>query len=157
MRKNQGITLIELMVAVLIIALIATIGLVAFRSAQAKSHDAKRAYDASQYVKALLMYAQENDGNYPPDSGYLGRGEAVDSQLKKYFPALPKDPLDKGGTGANDYYYYYVKDNLCNGLTFPTVSVENMETAKAEFHNNSCGDGSNEGNADKADYLIIIR
>ncbi len=157
MKKNQGLTLIELMVVVLIIALLITVGVVAMKNARAKARDAKRVYDITQYAKAARLYADENGGQFPVESGYLGRSGQTNDDLKKYLPMLPPDPQDDGGTRTDSKYYYYVAANSCQGEVWPTVHVQNVETANEDYYNNPCAEGSVEGNANFADYLIIIR
>jgi prepilin-type N-terminal cleavage/methylation domain-containing protein len=157
MKANQGLTVIELMVVVLIIALVSTIGVVAIRNAQVKARDAKRAYDLSQYAKALVIYSQEHGGNFP-DSNYngpIGCGRSIDSQLVKYIPNLPRDPLDVKRNCSPSYYY--IADNVCSGNIAPTIHVKKMETSNPDYHVNTCRDGSGEDFANSADYLIIVR
>ncbi|MDX9893208.1 MAG: type II secretion system protein [Patescibacteria group bacterium] len=158
-KKKQGITLIELMVAFLIITMIATVGIISIKNTRAKSRDAKRAYDIQQYAKALRLYAQDHGNNFPAANGYLGRGSELDEMLRPYFRDLPKDPLDTGGDSMLDYYYYYVASNVCLGVNYPTVHAQNMETDKSELNDNTCTDGlggSDNGYADQADFLAII-
>lgn len=160
MKKNQGLTLIELLVVILIIAMLATFGVVAYKQARAKGRDAKRVYDAAQFVKAMVLYAQENSGAYPPDSGYLGRGGAIDTDIAKYLANPPKDPSDSGGTAASSYYYYYLANNNCEGEVLPTIHVQNIETSNVSYHQNPCtlgASGSENGYASEADYLLIVR
>ncbi|NUM25091.1 MAG: type II secretion system protein [Candidatus Buchananbacteria bacterium] len=159
MNKQRGLTLIELMVVILIIVFIATVATIAVKNARTKTRDTKRIYDIQQYAKAIRLYAQENQGQYPLENGYLGRNDAVNTDLSKYLPNLPSDPSDKGGTTGSDYYYYYVANNICNGITHPTVHVQNIETSQADFNNNGCPEGlggSENGYANAADYLIVI-
>ena len=160
MKKSPGITLIELMVGILIIALIATVGLVALKNARAKARDARRIFDINQYAQALRIYAQENpEGTFPTEGGFLGANHlsaAINDQLRKYIPELPSDPQDDGGTTFNDNYYYYVAQNSCQGQIYPTVHVQNIESGNPDFYNNPCIAGLAEGNANSADYLIIL-
>lgn len=160
MHSRRGLTLIELMVVILIIALIATVAVVAVSSARAKARDTKRAYDISQYAKALTIYSQENNGTFPAQDGFLGRGGVIDAALAKYLPDAPPDPLDSGGTGTNDYYYYYVAQNNCQNEMFPSVHVQHIESSNPDFHVNPCtlgAGGGEHGYANQADYLLIIR
>ncbi|OGY46060.1 MAG: hypothetical protein A2744_04060 [Candidatus Buchananbacteria bacterium RIFCSPHIGHO2_01_FULL_44_11] len=155
--NHQGLTVIELMVVIFIIALIATVGLVAWQNSRFKAHDAKRIYDIQQYAKAIRLYDLENK-RYPQDSdcpggsctGQLGwdKNASPNNVLAPFFPALPADPLANGNTGLNDYFYYYHERNPNCGNK-PTVSVENMATGNSEYHFNPCV-------GDSADYLIVL-
>ncbi len=158
-RGHRGVTLIELMVVVLIIALLATVGMVTLKNTRGKARDAKRVYDVQQYAKALRLYADEHEGNFPVTNGFLGtaRNDAVNAEIKKYIPSEPSDPLDRGGSGALDYYYYYVAANTCAGETVPTVHAQRIESNTAEYNQNPCSGESNTGNADVAEYLVIVR
>ena len=160
MSKRKGLTLIELMVVILIIAFIATIAMAVVKNARTRARDTKRIYDIQQYAKAIRLYAQEYQGQFPSNNGYLGRSGDISNDLAPFLPSLPPDPSDKNGTGANDYYYYYVAANVCNGQVVPTVHVQNVETNNEEYNNNGCTDGlggSENGYANSADYLIMIQ
>jgi prepilin-type N-terminal cleavage/methylation domain-containing protein len=155
---KKGLTLIELMVGILVIALIATIGMVAMKNARAKSRDAKRVYDIQQYAKAFVMYAQENDGKFPSSSGYLGCNGEIDNQIREYLPDLPVDPSDPKRQCNGDYYYYYVGQNDCSGIgnIVPTLHIRKMETNNPDYHQNPCVAGSEVGGAKNAEYLIVV-
>jgi prepilin-type N-terminal cleavage/methylation domain-containing protein len=156
----KGLTLIELMVSILVIALLITIGMVAMKNAQAKARDAKRVYDLQQYAKALRLYAQASaTGAYPQTSGYLGRkyDTELNNELKNYIPDLPSDPKDIKESETGNYFYYYIPNNNCSGGNFPTLHTVNIETSNADYYQNDCTDGSAEQGANIADYLIIIR
>ena len=160
MQSRRGLTLIELMVAVLIIALIATVAVIAVGNARGKARDAKRMYDIAQYAKALIIYAQENNGTFPAQDGFLGRGGLVDAALAKYLPQAPADPIDSGGMGTDDYYYYYVAQNNCQNEIVPSVHVQHIESSNPDFHVNPCtlgAGGSEHGYANQSDYLLIVR
>ncbi len=66
--RNQGFTLIEILVTLVIIGLLSTVGLRSFMSSQQRSRDAKRKSDLKQIGVALETYY--NDKNqYPVSSG----------------------------------------------------------------------------------------
>src|SRR3989338_7758435 len=70
--SRKGFTLIELMVAITIIAIISTIGLVTYSKAQMLGRDAKRKQDLRSISIALQLYYQANK-RYPetgPANGY---------------------------------------------------------------------------------------
>lgn len=54
--SKQGFTLIELMVAIAIVAILATIGIVAFGEIQKSARDSKRKSDLEDIRKALYLY-----------------------------------------------------------------------------------------------------
>jgi prepilin-type N-terminal cleavage/methylation domain-containing protein len=158
--SKRGVTLIELMVSILIIALLTTIGLVVMRNSRVKARDAKRVYDLQQYAKALRLYVQSDPlGAYPSSAGYLGKNHPenqTNNDLKPYIPDLPSDPRDPGGGETGNYFYYYIPNNTCLGGIYPTIHVLNMETSNPDYYHNDCIDGSSEQGADRADYLIIV-
>jgi general secretion pathway protein G len=88
MRKatlNNGFTLIELIVTATITAILMTIGIVSYRSANEQSRDTKRKSDIEQIRASLEMYKADN-GYYPA---------VLDDLLtNNYIQAVPKDPQD---------------------------------------------------------------
>lgn len=106
LQKNQGFTLIELLVVVSIIALLSTVVFAAVQDARTKARNTAKNNLVLEYVKALELYRDENNGSYPisgaPDSfpvciGYspiescygstLTVGsETINNSLKKFLP-----------------------------------------------------------------------
>jgi prepilin-type N-terminal cleavage/methylation domain-containing protein len=66
--KQKGFTLIELLVVISIIALLASVILVAVNGARSKARDAKRAADLTQLAKAIELF-NDQTGQYPTVSG----------------------------------------------------------------------------------------
>lgn len=108
-KLKLGFTLIELLVVMAILGLLATVGLVSFRTAQLKGRDARRKHDLEQIQKALEMYFNDK-GQYPASipsgGGYWQDTGVVDGAL--YMKKVPSDP--KGGnycytSDANGSYY----------------------------------------------------
>lgn len=90
---KKGFTLIEVLVAVTIIAVLVSIGVVSYSSVNKRSRDAKRKGDVEQLRSALEMY-RADIGSYPN----LGGGSWVDASglsvtlVSAYLPAIPSDP-----------------------------------------------------------------
>jgi len=62
----SGFTLIELLVVIAIIAVLATLGIGASRSAIETANSARCASNLKQIVSGILQFAQENNGALPP-------------------------------------------------------------------------------------------
>jgi prepilin-type N-terminal cleavage/methylation domain-containing protein len=128
-----GFTLIELMIAITILAVISSIGFVTYTNSQISARDGRRKQDLRSIATALELYYQTNkrypctgsnvwvnsssggnwitdpDGDLASASG--GCGDTADKALDStYINILPKDPTNNGGTGTwmgdNTSYIY---------------------------------------------------
>lgn len=91
---RKGFTLIEVLVAVTIIAVLVSIGVVSYSSVNKRSRDAKRRGDIEQLRSALEMY-RADIGSYPDPSGDGSWTDAsgLSAELvSTYIPAIPSDP-----------------------------------------------------------------
>lgn len=101
-KSNSGFSLIELMVAIIIIAIIASVGLVNYSQSQLVAKDSKRKSDIQEIQKALEQYySASNPSVYPAN---INTGGPIDS--KTYFQSghIPKDP------NGSDYTLYRAPD-----------------------------------------------
>lgn len=64
MKKQTGFTLVELIVAVTIMALLASVGVVSYGATALKSRDAKRLSDM-EIIRSALEICRSQDGAYP--------------------------------------------------------------------------------------------
>lgn len=126
-RTSAGFTLIEIMVATTIIAVLSVIGIVSYNSVNKRSRDAKRKSDLEQVRSALEMYRADN-GSYPGTSATfitlttLDAGNGTGPLVPSYLPSIPMDPKSRtttpipyyySPTGNGPPYYSYC---LCGGV-----------------------------------------
>lgn len=90
---RRGFTLIEVLVAATIIAVLISIGVVSYGSVNKRSKDAKRKGDVEQIRSALEMYRADT-GYYPNiGSGVWANAFGLSTLLvSTYLPAIPSDP-----------------------------------------------------------------
>lgn len=126
--KSNGFTLIELLVVIGIVAILATIVLVAVNPARqfASARDTARRNDLYQILNAIHQYAVENQGVYPTqinttflDIGASGLNLAPDL-VPTYIPAIPIDPQ----TGSSNTTGYVVAKEADGRLTATASSAE---------------------------------
>lgn len=115
MQKNgqpagrQGFTLIEILVAATIIAVLSVIGVASYTSINRRSRDAKRKSDLEQVRSALEMYRADK-GFYPGSStGFiqltsLDNGSGSGPLIPTYMPSIPMDPKSTSQTPITYYY-----------------------------------------------------
>lgn len=89
---QRGFTMIELLVAATIIAVLSTIGIVSYTSLNQRARDGKRKADLEQVRSALELYRTDN-GEYPEQANYnLMVGELVSTDyLGDPAPVDPKN------------------------------------------------------------------
>ena len=129
----HGFTMIDLMTAISIIALISTMGAAAVKRAQEKGRDARRLADLGQIERALALYYNDN-GRYPAvELAYTGDTTCgsnwciLETALAPYLTHLPRDP--KGLQIA--FVYFYDADAADNYQTYGLMMV--VESA-GNFH-----------------------
>ncbi len=106
-KLNAGFTLIELLVAISIVAILGTVGLVVYSSAQKGARISKRAEDLKSIQTAIELFKQST-GKYPVQSASfacVASLSGVNALAPSYMPSIPQDPLDLTPTGANCYQY----------------------------------------------------
>lgn len=106
--KSRGFTLIELMVAMGILAIVASVGYATFANAQVVGRDGKRRQDLESLRQALLVYKQSPSNNhlYP---GSLGALSPV------YINSVPQDPNGGG---------YNYQPNISNTSYYICATLE---------------------------------
>lgn len=125
LRCGRGFTLVELLVVVVIIAVLASLGVVSFQSAKSSANRAKCASNMRQLGIGLIAYAQDHHGKLPGSQHFQTRG-STDSwvfAIQDYFggeiheiricPADPKGPERV----LNNASSYVLNDFLDSGAT----------------------------------------
>lgn len=105
-RKTVGFTIVELLIVVVVIAILASITIVAFNGVQQRTKNTRISTGAQQYNKAFESYKAVN-GSYPTYAGCLGANYPndvcwllngapersvsanLDTQLREFLPAKP--------------------------------------------------------------------
>lgn len=82
--QRKGFTILELLIVIAIIAILVSMGTVAYSSAQKKARDGKRTADMKAIQNAYEQYYADNNSVYPA---------TVNSLSGTYLPAgVPEDP-----------------------------------------------------------------
>lgn len=133
---KKGFTLIELMVAITIVAVISAIGYISYSSAQISSRDAKRKQDLRSLATALEVYHQAN-GRYPCTGGVAQVSNNIfKDQLnqwlqdtcgiggttymdQRYINKMPRDPLKDAG----DPFTATNNNNVPTGFSYRTLTT----------------------------------
>jgi len=134
---RQGFTLIEILIAIAIIAILTAIGIVSYGSVNRRARDAKRFGDIEQIRSALEMYRSDK-GYYPAvnTSGFDSAANLNDALNTSggYIPVIPADPQN------TVHSYYYAASNLdgVSGNYYGYCLCSYLETQ--ETTTSSCAD-----------------
>lgn len=134
MKKNKrGFTLIEVLVAASIIAILATIGMVSYQAAGRNGRDAKRKSDLEQLRSALEIYKSDNSV-YSITTSCV----ASDLLLNKYINPYPTDPA------SNKYQYCYIQQAALKAYIL-CAYLENGGNSNIAACSSQCGSGGKPG------------
>ena len=162
-KSRSGFTLVEISIVIVIIAILAGITVVSYKSIQARSRDAKRQTDVANIIKAMELYYSDT-GSYPAPTGptsspvnpsWYSSGDSSRDMLSnllttanasgsRAIDVLPKDP--KNPANASPFvhkgytYGIFVSQNATPGGYCGTSSkgqmyliVYRLESSKQEF------------------------
>lgn len=105
----RGFTLVELLIAISIVVVIATVGIVTYSSTQRISRISKRAQDLQAIANAIELY-KVSTGHYPIQAtgNCVGTnlGSVTPAFTPTYMPTIPADPLDAGNASGTNCYRY---------------------------------------------------
>ena len=145
MSKRSGFTIIEVLVAATIIAVLTTIGIVSFRSTNLRARDGKRKADMEQVRAALELYRSDTsvgNGYYPNVSNNTSAINSFTVMVNALATAgylsqpVPADPVN---TGVSKYSYWSLT-SLTNPTTYCVCAL--LEGTTGNSPNGSCGTGT---------------
>lgn len=101
--RRSGFTMIELLVAATILAVLSVVGVVSYTNINKRSRDSKRQSDLEQMRSALEMYRADLS-EYPAvnTGGFDTTANLSGSLVSTYMPSIPTDPK----TGPGQIYQY---------------------------------------------------
>jgi len=132
--RKRGFTLIELMVAISIIAILAAVGLVVYGTAQKTGRISKRIQDLGALKTGLELYKTAT-GSYPvaaTPGTFVCIGAATSSLIglvPSYMPSLPADPLDSGNAASGTNCYEYTSNSATNATEYKIRTKLNVSTS----------------------------
>jgi len=120
MKKQQGLTLIEMIIAVAIIGIIAAVAWPAYERQSAKGRRSDAALALTSARQALIAFRSDN-GSYPADAATAA------AELQNYRPTAPNSPpIDcKNGRG---YQITGGGIDSCQGYYNITVAAANADS-----------------------------
>ncbi|MFH0749862.1 MAG: prepilin-type N-terminal cleavage/methylation domain-containing protein [Candidatus Gottesmanbacteria bacterium] len=136
---RQGFTLMEILVAISIIAVLTAIGIVSYTSINKNARNAKRRSDIEQMRSALELY-RSDFGYYPAvNTGGLNAASNLVGVIDAYMSSIPTDPK------AVDYNYPYAYQatDLSGSQYYGYCIAAIMETSSTDTSVCSVGSGYN--------------
>ncbi len=110
-KNSTGFGLAQMIVAIAIIAILATVVLSSISSVRAKARDTQRVSDTVELMAALKLYKNDN-GSFPCVTGVT---DSTESDFLEglvtggYISRIPRDPVN---SGELIYRYYSYKDPI---------------------------------------------
>lgn len=111
-KSRSGFTIVELLIVIVVIAILATVSIVAYNGIQQRARNSQRISDIKAIANAVELYYADN-GSYPMTGGWCtqisnpnrgnGYSAAFQSAIATYMPKVPFDPLY--AETHQDYFY----------------------------------------------------
>ena len=129
-KKNQGFTIVELLIVIVVIGILATLVIVTFTGIQQKGRNTTRQGDINALNSHIeAFYAQT--GNYPTFD-QLTSATWRSSNMKGFDPEALVDPkgdaITNTAAGANEFHYSYTPTRSAGGAC-SSADVDTNDTA----------------------------
>ncbi len=150
---KKGFTLVEILVALSILAILAAIVMMNMSEAKKKARDTQRVSDMQQLAIAFRLYRDFNSTN---PTGYnsgevFGDGSgSIEGLITPFIAGTIKDPQNTG-----NYVYVYDTDYDCGGSSHIVLYAKTMERANAGNWASVCGTYSDGTSANT--YGMILK
>lgn len=122
---SKAFTVVELLVVIIVIGILASVTIVAYKGAQDRAEFARAKTDMKHINDALIIYKSQN-GSYPTTGGAwtYQYGYYSSTQNTSFLSALVPTYLDKMPVGkANPSYAYYSYAYVSNGTEYKLIRI----------------------------------
>jgi len=136
LKKNDGFTLIEILVVIGIIAILAVIVLIAINPARqfAQARDTQRDSNVNAILNGIGQYIADHKGDLPPAIIGAYSDDAIEicgDLVPDYLPAMPTDPnstaydgVDTDCSDSSDTAYVVERDDTSGRITVRAPETE---------------------------------
>jgi len=137
--KSKAFTLVEILVAIVIVGILSGFVIVQMNGAINAANDAKKKANLSTIKKALIVYGVENGGSYPVETGCtIGSCTTLDSAMADILPSNTSGTYTYESDGSS----FSLSSLLSSGYAYTYDSATNVfETA--EPSSGTCGANNN--------------
>ena len=124
--RQQGFTIVELLIVIVVIAILAAISIVAYNGIQTRTNNTATTQGVAQFIKAYGLYATDN-GVFPNATGCLGEGYPADRCLAQDSTGFCFSVGGAISTAVNDALKPYMNSKL------PTVSQQKISCGATTY------------------------
>lgn len=156
MKKHKGFTLVELLVVIVVIAILATIGIVSYSYVRGDANDAKIRSIVKTVGEAIQIRETRGDG--VPSQGFFNASGGVDDMASsgKYLKQGYRDGVKSSKSYSADRVFYWLKCGTGGDIVIyarlnnpTTQDKDHFRKVRGQCNHNSIaelGSGSPDGN-----------